>query len=71
DSVVVKYDGVDKQWSDPNVMAVLAASPYFHDLGLDNNSSTDYGIDRTSGTSTGQSHTLTTNIVAGFEYTSI
>ena len=71
DSVIVKYEGVEKQWSDPNVMAVLVASPYFHDIGLDNNSSTDYGIDRSTSTSTEQSHTLTTNIVAGFEYTSI
>ena len=71
DSVVVKYEGVDKQWSDPNVMAVLVASPYFHDIGQGGNSSTDYGIDRTTGTSKGESHTLTTNIVAGFEYTSI
>ena len=71
DSVIVEYEGVEKQWSDPNVMAILVASPYFHDIGLDNNSTTDYGVDTTSGVTEGESHTLTTNIVAGFEYTSI
>ncbi len=68
DSVIVKHEGVEKQWSNPKVMAILAASPYFHDIGLDNNSCTDYGIDRSTETSTETSHTLTTNFVVGYEY---
>ena len=68
DSVIVKFENkVEKKWSDPKVMAILAASPYFHDIGLDNNSCTDYGIDRSSETSSEKSHTLTTNFVVGYE----
>lgn len=71
DSVIVKYQNVEKQWSDPKVMAILAASPYFHDIGLDNNSCTDYGIDRSTETSSETSHSLTTNFVVGYEYSTL
>ena len=42
DGMIVRYDGSDRYYSDPNVVAVLQAAPYFADLAtVDENYSTN------------------------------
>ena len=68
DSTIVKYESVEKQWSDPEVMAILEAAPYFQDIGQ-GISSTNYQIANSSGSSNGYSKSVTSNILLGYEKT--
>ncbi len=70
DSTIVRYKNVEKQWSEPDVLAILEATPYFEDLGSDlGESATIFSTGESSGTGSGSSHSLLTNIMVGFEYT--
>lgn len=67
DSTIVTYEGVEKQWSDPEVMAILEAAPYFQDIGQGLGSGTSYQLSNSSGSSSGYSKSLTTDLLLGYE----
>ena len=69
DSTVVKIKSVTRTYTEPEVLAILEATPYFAEIPDSlNNSETVYGKSDTTGTGTGSSNTLQTNVVAGFEW---
>ena len=68
DSTLVRYVGVERQWTDYDVLAVLEAVPYFEELGDDlGEGRTAYGKSRSSGSGSGKSHGLNTTVMAGYE----
>ena len=70
DSTIVKYKDVSRTYTDPEVLALLEATPYYSEVdgGDVGNSATSYGTSRSTGTSSTYSNSLSTNIVAGFEW---
>ena len=68
DSTLVRYMGVERQWTDYDVLAVLEAVPYFEELGDDlGEGRTAYGKSRSSGSGSGKSHGLNTTVMVGYE----
>ena len=68
DSTLVRYVGVERQWTDYDVLAVLEAVPYFEELGDDlGEGRTAYGKSRSSGSGGGKSHGLNTTVMVGYE----
>ena len=68
DSTLVRYVGVERQWTDYDVLAVLEAVPYFEELGDDlGEGRTAYGKSRSSGIGSGKSHGLNTTVMVGYE----
>ena len=68
DSTLVRYMGVERQWTDYDVLAVLEAVPYFEELGDDlGEGRTAYGKSRSSGSGSGKSHGLNTTVLVGYE----
>lgn len=68
DSTLVRYVGVERQWTDYDVLAVLEAVPYFEELGDDlGEGRTAYGKSSSSGSGSGKSHGLNTTVMAGYE----
>ena len=68
DSTLVRYVGVERQWTDYDVLAVLEAVPYFEELGDDlGEGRTAYGKSRSSGSGGGKSHGLNTTVLVGYE----
>ena len=68
DSTLVRYVGVERQWTDYDVLAVLEAVPYFEELGDDlGEGRTAYGKSRSSGSGSGKSHGLNTTVMVGYE----
>ncbi|MEG2421424.1 MAG: fibronectin type III domain-containing protein, partial [Oscillospiraceae bacterium] len=70
DGTIVKYKEASRTYTDPEVLALLEATPYFSekDGGDTGNSATSYGTSKESGGSSSYSNSLTTNVVAGFEW---
>ena len=68
DSTLVRYVGVERQWTDYDVLALLEAVPYFEELGDDlGEGRTAYGKSSSSGSGSGKSHGLNTTVMAGYE----
>lgn len=68
DSTLVRYVGVERQWTDYDVLAVLEAVPYFEELGDDlGEGRTAYGKSSSSGSGGGKSHGLNTTVLVGYE----
>ena len=68
DSTLVRYVGVERQWTDYDVLAVLEAVPYFEELGDDlGEGRTAYGKSSSSGSGSGKSHGLNTTVLVGYE----
>ena len=68
DSTLVRYVGVERQWTDYDVLAVLEAVPYFEELGDDlGEGRTAYGKSNSSGSGSGKSHGLNTTVLVGYE----
>ena len=68
DSTLVRYVGVERQWTDYDVLAVLEAVPYFEELGDDlGEGRTAYGKSSSSGSGSGKSHGLNTTVMVGYE----
>ena len=68
DSTLVRYVGVERQWTDYDVLAVLEAVPYFEELGDDlGEGRTAYGKSSSSGSGSGKSHSLNTTVLVGYE----
>lgn len=69
DSTVVKIKGVSRTYTEPEVLAILEATPYFAEIPDSlNNSETSYGKSDTAGVGSSSSDTLQTNVVVGFEW---
>ncbi|MBQ8552031.1 MAG: S-layer homology domain-containing protein [Clostridia bacterium] len=69
DSTVVRIKNVTRTYTEPEVLAILEATPYFAEIPDSlNNSETSYGKSDTAGVGSSSSNTLQTNIVAGFEW---
>lgn len=68
DSTLVRYVGVERQWTDYDVLTVLEAVPYFEELGDDlGEGRTAYGKSSSSGSGSGKSHGLNTTVLVGYE----
>ena len=69
DSTIVKLKDVELTYTEPEVLAVLEAAPYFAEIedGDIGNSQTAYGKSKTVENSNSKSHGLSTQIVAGYE----
>ena len=69
DSTVVRIKNVSRTYTEPEVLAILEATPYFEEIPDSiNNSETSYGKSDTAGVGSSTSNTLQTNVVAGFEW---
>ncbi|MDY5497137.1 MAG: fibronectin type III domain-containing protein [Anaerobutyricum sp.] len=70
DSTIARIKSVSLSYTEPEVLALLEATPYFSEIdgGDIGNSETAYGKTQGSGSSTAKAKGLTTNIVAGFEW---
>ncbi len=69
DSTVVRIKNVSRTYTEPEVLAILEATPYFAEIPDSiNNSETSYGKSDTAGVGSSTSNTLQTNVVAGFEW---
>ncbi len=69
DSVVAKFQSMEKKYSQPDVLAVLESFPYYEELGEDawGESNTTFSTEKGSGSAHENSHSLNTNVVLGFE----
>ena len=72
DGMIVRYDGSDRYYSDPNVVAVLQAAPYFADLATvdenySTNGSTTYGLSHESGSSDSAGVSVSAGVITGYE----
>lgn len=70
DSTIAKIKDVSLTYTEPEVLALLESTPYFSEVdeGDIGNSETAYGKENGEGTSVSTAEGLTTNIVAGFEW---
>ena len=70
DSTIARIKDVSLTYTEPEVLALLEATPYFSEVedGDIGNSETAYGKENGQGTSVSTAEGLTTNIVAGFEW---
>ena len=69
DSTIVKLEDVERTYTDPEVLAILEASPYFAEIddGDIGNSQTAYGKSNSVENSNSTSNGLSTQIIAGYE----
>ena len=69
DSTIVKLEDVERTYTEPEVLAILEATPYFAEIegGDIGNSQTAYGTSKGEETVTSKSHGLSTQIIAGYE----
>ena len=72
DGMIVRYDGSDRYYSDPNVVAVLQAAPYFSDLATvdenySTNGSTTYGLSHETGTVDSAGVSVSAGVITGYE----
>ena len=72
DGTIVEYAGSDYYFSDPSVVAVLQASPYYADIeSLDGNYSTNggtaFGKTKATGSSRNTEFNVSAGVIAGFE----
>lgn len=70
DSTIERIKDVSLTYTEPEVLALLESTPYFSEVdeGDIGNSETAYGKENGEGTSVSTAEGLTTNIVAGFEW---
>ena len=70
DSTIARVKEASLTYTEPEVLALLEASPYFKEVdgGDTGNSETAYGKSEGSGTSVTTSNGLSTEIITGFEY---
>ena len=70
DSTIARIKDVSLTYTEPEVLALLESTPYFSEVdeGDIDNSETAYGKENGEGTSVSTAEGLTTNIVAGFEW---
>lgn len=70
DSTIARIKDVSLTYTEPGVLALLESTPYFSEVdeGDIGNSETAYGKENGEGTSVSTAEGLTTNIVAGFEW---
>ena len=70
DSTIARIKDVSLTYTEPEVLALLESPPYFSEVdeGDIGNSETAYGKENGEGTSVSTAEGLTTNIVAGFEW---
>lgn len=70
DSTIARIKDVYLTYTEPEVLALLESTPYFSEVdeGDIGNSETAYGKENGEGTSVSTAEGLTTNIVAGFEW---
>jgi len=70
DSTIARIKDVSLTYTEPEVLALLESTPYFSEVdeGDIGNSETAYGKKNGEGTSVSTAEGLTTNIVAGFEW---
>lgn len=70
DSTIARIKDVSLTYTEPEVLALLESTPYFSEVdeGDIGNSETAYGKENGEGTSASTAEGLTTNIVAGFEW---
>lgn len=70
DSTIARIKDVSLTYTEPEVLALLESTPYFSEVdeGDIGNSETAYGKENGEGTSVSTAEGLTTNIVAGFEW---
>lgn len=70
DSTIARIKDVSLTYTEPEVLALLESTPYFSEVdeGGIGNSETAYGKENGEGTSVSTAEGLTTNIVAGFEW---
>lgn len=70
DSTIARIKDVSLTYTEPEVLALLESTPYFSEVdeGDIGNSETDYGKENGEGDSVSTAEGLTTNIVAGFEW---
>lgn len=70
DSTIARIKDVSLTYTEPEVLALLESTPYFSEVdeGDVGNSETAYGKENGEGTSVSTAEGLTTNIVAGFEW---
>ncbi|MDO4555962.1 MAG: fibronectin type III domain-containing protein [Lachnospiraceae bacterium] len=72
DGMIVTYEGKESFFSDPDIVAVLQASPYYSDLeSVDSDyikdGSTTFGKSQQSGSGTTTESTVSAGVIAGFE----
>ena len=70
DSTVAYLNDVSRTYSQPDVLAILEASPYFKEIGEGEigNSQTVYGTSTSSGSETANSFGFTVGIMVGYEH---
>lgn len=70
DSTVAYLNDVSRTYSQPDVLAILEASPYFKEIGEGDigNSQTVYGTSTSSGSETANSFGFTVGIMVGYEH---
>lgn len=70
DSTIARIKDVSLTYTEPEVLALLESTPYFSEVdeGDIGNTETAYGKENGEGTSVSTAEGLTTNIVAGFEW---
>lgn len=70
DSTIARIKDVSLTYTEPEVLALLESTPYFSEVdeGDIGNSETAYGKENGEGTSVSTAEGLTTNIIAGFEW---
>lgn len=70
DSTIARIKDVSLTYTEPEVLALLESTPYFSEVeeGDIGNSETVFGKESSDGTTTSKAEGLTTNIVAGFEW---
>lgn len=70
DSTIARIKDVSLTYTEPEVLALLESTPYFSEVDEEDigNSETAYGKENGEGTSVSTAEGLTTNIVAGFEW---
>lgn len=70
DSTIARIKDVSLTYTEPEVLALLESTPYFSEVdeGDIGNSETAYGKENGEGSSVSTAEGLTTNIVAGFEW---
>ncbi len=69
DSPVVTLEGVTRTYSQPDVMAILEAPPYFEEMGKTGNGKTAYGTNQSSGSTGGQSFAYSSGLSVGWDWT--
>lgn len=72
DGMIVKFDHKESYFSDPNVVAVLQAAPYFSDLestdgNYSTNGSTAYGKTTGSSTTNSAEFSVSAGVITGYE----